>query len=87
MAQDKTDEVIVISSCAFMTEDETAEHILQNARVTSNKMVHRKIHHFLAQFSMPFPRFVESVSFKNRWIEASDWPVKNFNQAEGGFLS
>ena len=29
-------------------------HILQNAHVTSNKMVHKKLHHFLAQFSVPF---------------------------------
>ena len=31
--------------------------------------------------------FVASVSFKNHWIEASDWLVKNFNQPEGGFMS
>ena len=29
-------------------------HIFQNALVTSNKMVHKKRHHFLAQFSIPF---------------------------------
>ena len=29
-------------------------HILQNNQVTSNKMLHRKRHHFLAQFSIPF---------------------------------
>ena len=32
-------------------------------------------------------RFVASVSFKNHWIEASDWLSKNFRQPEGGFLS
>ena len=29
-------------------------YIFQNAQVTSNKMVHKKRHHFLAQFSLPF---------------------------------
>ena len=29
-----------------------AFHIFQNAQVTSNKMVHKKRHHFLAQFSI-----------------------------------
>ena len=29
-------------------------HILQNAHVTSNKMVHKKRHLFLAQFSIAF---------------------------------
>ena len=29
-------------------------HIFQNTQVTLNKMVHKKRHHFLAQFSMPF---------------------------------
>ena len=29
-------------------------HILQNAQVTSNKMVHKKRHQFLATFSIPF---------------------------------
>ena len=29
-------------------------HIWQNAQVTSNKMVHKKGHNFLAQFSIPF---------------------------------
>ena len=32
----------------------SAFHILQNAQVTSNKMVHKKRQHFLAQFSTPF---------------------------------
>ena len=32
-------------------------------------------------------RFVASVSFKNHWIEASDWLSKNLNQSESGFLS
>ena len=31
--------------------------------------------------------FVASGSFKNHWIEASDWLSKNFNQSEGGFMS
>ena len=31
--------------------------------------------------------FVASGSFKNHWIEASDWLSKNFNQSEGVFLS
>ena len=31
-----------------------ASQIFQNTQVTSNKMVHNKRHHFLAQFSMPF---------------------------------
>jgi len=30
------------------------QHISQNAKVTSNKMVHKKKYHFLAQFSTPF---------------------------------
>ena len=29
-------------------------HIFQNAQVTSNKMVHKKRHHILEQFSLPF---------------------------------
>ena len=32
----------------------STEHILQNAQVTSNKMAHRKRHHFMAQFPIPF---------------------------------
>ena len=31
-----------------------ASQIFQNTQVTSNKMVHKKRHHFLAQFSIPF---------------------------------
>ena len=32
-------------------------------------------------------RFVASVSFRNHWIDASDWLSKNFNHSEGVFLS
>ena len=35
-------------------------HIFQNVQVTSNKMVHKKRHHFLTQFSIPF-HLVRSV--------------------------
>ena len=37
-------------------------HIFQKTQVTWNKMVHKKRHHFLAQFSMPF-HMVWSVLF------------------------
>ena len=38
-----------------------AYHILQNAQVTSNKMFHRRRHHFMARFSIPFHHIVCSV--------------------------
>ena len=43
-----------------MLEQNMMSHIFQNGQVTSNKMVHKKRHHFLAQFSMPF-HMVHSV--------------------------
>ena len=43
-----------------------AHHIFQNTQVTSNEMVYKERHHFLAQFSIPFShcvkRFVVSVA-------------------------
>ena len=33
---------------------QNGKHIFQNAQVTSKKMVHKKRHHFLTQFSMLF---------------------------------
>ena len=48
------------------------EHIFQNAKVTSNKMVHKKWHHFPAQFSLPF----HTVPFCCKcWLKKppSDW--------------
>ena len=47
-------------SCFFHSLFKPITHILQNAQVTSNKMVHKKRHHFLAQFSIPF-QVVSSV--------------------------
>ena len=38
----------------YFVEEKIYRHILQNNRVTSNKMFHRKRHHFLAQFSIAF---------------------------------
>ena len=65
-------------------------HIFPNAQVTSKKMVHKKrpfsgtVFHTLSHDVF---HFVASGSFKNHWIEASDWLSKNLNQSEGGFLS
>ena len=66
-------------------------HIFQNGQVTSNKMVHKKRHHFLAQFSIPFHmvcsvllRVLASKTIKK---ETSDCLSNNFNQSEDGFLS
>ena len=70
---------------------EEPSHILQNAQVTSNKngtqektQLSGTVFHTLSHGVL---RFVASVSFKNHWIEASDWLSKNFRQPEGGFLS
>ena len=38
----------------YFVEEKIYGHILQNTQVTSNKMLHRKRHHFLAQFSILF---------------------------------
>ena len=48
---------------AVMSYSGETYHIFPNAQVTSNKMVHKKRHHFLAQFSIPFHR-VCSVSLR-----------------------
>ena len=60
-------------------------HILQNAKVTSNKMVlfSGKVFHTGSHGVL---RFVAILSFKNHWIKASDWLSRNFNRSEGGFL-
>ena len=50
-----------------------AFHIFQNAQVTSNKIVHKKRHHFLAQFSIPF-HMVWSVLF--RVLAQKTWLVE-----------
>ena len=67
------------------------QHILQNALVTSNKMVHKKRYHFLAQFFKLFHMrcfiLLQVVASKNHWIEGSDWLSKNLNQLVRGFLS
>ena len=64
-------------------------HILQKAQVTPNVMVHKKRHHFLTQFSIPFHTMcsvlLQVLASKNHWIKAFDWLSRNFNQSEGGF--
>ena len=48
------------SSCLETCKDRKSQnstfilHILQNSQVTSNKMVYKQRHHFLAQFYIPF---------------------------------
>ena len=55
-------------SASAPSSTEIRGHIFQNAQVTSNKMVHKKRHHFLAQFSI-----VASVSSKNHLATARNF--------------
>ena len=59
-------------------------HIFQMAQVTSNKMVHKKRHNFLAQFSIPF-HMVWSVLLRvlaqktTFWLVEILWqPIRSF---------
>ena len=49
-------------------------HIFQNAQVTSNKIVHKKKHHFLGQFSIPF-HMVRSVLFRVLTSKTIEWKL------------
>ena len=59
-------------------------HIFPNAQVTSNKMVHKKIHHFLATFSIPFHMvwsvLLRVVAHKTTfWLVEILWqPIRSF---------
>ena len=59
-------------------------HISQMAQVTSNKMVHKKRHHFLATFSIPFHMvwsvLLRVVAHKTTfWLVEILWqPIRSF---------
>ena len=59
-------------------------HIFQMAQETSNKMVHKKRHHFLAQFSIPFHMvwsvLLRVVAHKTTfWLVEILWqPIRSF---------
>ena len=61
-------------------------HIFQNTQVTSNKMVHKKRHHFLAQFSMPF-HMVWSVLLQVLAQKTTFWLVEILWQPIRSFYS
>ena len=58
----------------------------QNAYVTSNKMVHKKRHHFLAQFSIPF-HMVWSVLLRVLAQKTTFWLVEILWQPIRSFYS
>ena len=63
-----------------------ANHIFQMAQVTSNKMVHKKRHHFLAQFSIPF-HMVWSVLLRVLAQKTTFWLVEILWQPIRSFYS
>ena len=78
--------------CCILLSDVT-QHILQNAQVTSIKMVHKKRYHFLAQFSVPFHmvcsgllRVLAQKITTFRRVEIVWQPIKSF-YSMGVFLS
>ena len=49
------DNNFTLELCVIQVKNLTiSKHIFHNDQVTSRKMVHKKGHHFLTQFSMPF---------------------------------
>ena len=61
-------------------------HIFQNVEVTSNKMAHKKRHHFLAQFSIPF-HMVCSVLLRVLAQKTTFWLVEILWQPIRSFYS
>ena len=58
----------------------SARHIFQHTQVTSNKMVHKKRHHFLAQFSITYVIcFVGRVSSSKKRL-LTQWNSLTANQ-------
>ena len=67
------------------------QHIFQNTQVTSNKIVHKKRHNFLAQISIPLLhgviRFVASVNSKNHLLAGWNSLPANQKLLFNGFWS